>query len=237
MYRNGQCFVQACREGGVLFAAAAFAADHSIGVMHWLAVPRWLGWIVTVLALDFAVYLQHVVFHALPILWRLHRVHHADLDFDATTGLRFHPLEILLSLGLKAAVVVLLGAVPWAVIAFEVLLNAASVFNHGNVGLPERHDRWLRWIVVTPDMHRVHHSTYVVETNANFGFSVSWWNRLCGTYRAQPALGQFGMDIGLSDYRTPLTLGQLVLLPFGGSASRYTSAGSRPASVQGGEAV
>jgi sterol desaturase/sphingolipid hydroxylase (fatty acid hydroxylase superfamily) len=120
-----------------------------------------------------------VLFHAVPVLWRLHRVHHADLDFDATTGLRFHPLEILLSLGLKAAVVVLLGAVPWAVVAFEVLLNAASVFNHGNVALPECLDRWLRWIVVTPDMHRVHHSTRMVETNSNFGFgSCTRWLRI-----------------------------------------------------------
>ncbi len=223
--------------GGVAYTAAVFTADQGVGLLHWRPLPAWAAAAMTILGLDCTMYFQHVLFHAVPLLWRLHRVHHADLDFDATTGLRFHPLAILLSLGLKAAVVVLLGAVPWAVIAFEVLLNAASVFNHGNVGLPERHDRWLRWIVVTPDMHRVHHSTCVVETNANFGFSVSWWNRLCGTYRAQPALGQVGMDIGLSDYRTPLTLGQLVLLPFGGSASRYTSAGSRPASVQGGEAV
>ena len=131
----------------------------------------------------------------------------------------------------------LLGAVPWAVVAFEVLLNAASIFNHGNVALTERLDGWLRWIVVTPDMHRVHHSTRVVETNSNFGFSVSWWDRLCGTYRAQPALGQVGMDIGLSDYRMPLNLVQVLLLPFRGSAGRYTYAGSRPASVQGGDAV
>jgi sterol desaturase/sphingolipid hydroxylase (fatty acid hydroxylase superfamily) len=134
-------------------------------------------------------------------------------------------------------VVVLLGAMSWAVVAFEVLLNAASVFNHGNVALPERLDRWLRWIVVTPDMHRVHHSTCVVETNSNFGFSVSWWDRLCGTYRAQPVLGQVGMDIGLSDYLAPLTLGQLLLLPLWGRAGHYTYAGSRPASTQGGDAV
>src|SRR3989442_5292514 len=183
--------------GGVAYTAAVFAADQRVGTLHWHPLPAWAVAAVTLLVLDFAIYVQHVLFHALPVLWRLHRMHHADLDVDATTGLRFHPLEILLSLGLKAAVVVLLGAVPWAVVAFEVLLNAASVFNHGNVALPERLDRWLRWIVVTPDMHRVHHSTRVVETNANFGFAVSWWDRLCGTYRAQPMLGQVGMDIGL----------------------------------------
>jgi sterol desaturase/sphingolipid hydroxylase (fatty acid hydroxylase superfamily) len=172
-----------------------------------------------------------------PVLWRLHRVYHADLDVDATTGLRFHPLEIFLSLGLKAAVVVLLGAVPWAVAAFEVLLNAASVFNHGNVVLPEHHDRWLRWIVVSPDMHRIHHSTRVVETNSNFGFAVSWWDRLCGTYRAQPALGQVGMDIGLSDERTPLPLGQLLLLPLRDRTGRSTNAGARAADLQGRDAA
>jgi sterol desaturase/sphingolipid hydroxylase (fatty acid hydroxylase superfamily) len=223
--------------GGMAYTAAVFAADHGVGLLHWRPLPGWAAAVVTLLVLDFALYLQHVLFHAVPVLWRLHRMHHADLDVDATTGLRFHPLEILLSLGLKAAVVLLLGAVPWAVVAFEVLLNAASVFNHGNVALPERLDRWLRWIVVTPDMHRVHHSTRVVETNANFGFSVSWWDRLCGTYRAQPMLGQVGMDIGLSEYRTPLNLGQLLLLPFRGSAGRYTYAGLRPAHAQEGDAL
>lgn len=223
--------------GGVAYTAALFAADQGVGLLHWRLLPAWAAAVVTLLVLDFAIYLQHVLFHAVPLLWRLHRVHHADLDFDATTGLRFHPLEILLSLGYKAAVVVLLGAVPWAVVAFEVLLNATSVFNHGNVTLPERLDRWLRWVVVTPDMHRVHHSTRVVETNSNFGFAVSWWDRLCGTYRAQPMLGQVGMDIGLHDYRTPLTLSQLLLLPFGDSAGRSTYAGSRPVRTQEGDAL
>jgi sterol desaturase/sphingolipid hydroxylase (fatty acid hydroxylase superfamily) len=218
--------------GGAAYAAAVFAADQGVGLLHWQPLPPWAAAAVTLLVLDFAIYLQHVLFHAVPLLWRLHRVHHADLDFDATTGLRFHPLEILLSLGYKAAVVVLLGAVPWAVIAFEVLLNAASVFNHGNVALPERFDRWLRRVIVTPDMHRVHHSTRVVETNSNFGFAVSWWDRLCGTYRAQPALGHVGMEVGLSEYRLPLHLGQLCLLPFRGSAGPYTYAGSRPERLQ-----
>jgi sterol desaturase/sphingolipid hydroxylase (fatty acid hydroxylase superfamily) len=222
---------------GVAYTTAVFAADQGVGLLHWHPLPAWAAAVVTLLVLDFAIYLQHVLFHAVPLLWRLHRVHHADLDVDATTGLRFHPLEILLSLGYKAAVVVLLGALPWTVVAFEVLLNAASVFNHGNVALPERLDCWLRWIVVTPDMHRVHHSTCVVETNANFGFAVSWWDRLCGTYRAQPVLGQVGMDLGLSDYRAPFTLGQLVLWPLRGGAGRSTSAGSRPGRAPEGEMV
>jgi sterol desaturase/sphingolipid hydroxylase (fatty acid hydroxylase superfamily) len=216
--------------GGAAYTAAVFAADQRVGLLHWYPLPPWVAAAVTLLVLDFAIYLQHVLFHAVPLLWRLHRVHHADLDFDATTGLRFHTFEILLSLGYKAAIVVLLGAVPWAAIAFEVLLNAASVFNHGNVALPERFDRWLRWIMVTPDMHRVHHSTRIVETNSNFGFSFSWWDRLCGTYRAHPSLGHGGMEIGLSEYRIPLSLGQLLLLPFRGSVGSYTYAGSRSAS-------
>lgn len=217
--------------GGAAYAAAVFAAERGMGLLHCSTLPAWAAAVVTLLVLDFAVYLQHVMVHAVPVLWRLHRVHHADLGFDATTGLRFHPIEIFLSLGLKVAVVVLLGAVPWAVVAFEVILNASSVFNHGNVAIPESIDHGLRWAIVTPDMHRIHHSTRVVETNSNFGFSLSWWDRLCGTYRAQPALGQTGIEIGLSDYRTPLNLGQLLLLPFQGDAGRYTFAGARSANV------
>ena len=223
--------------GGVTYTAAVFAADQGMGLLHWCPLPAWAAAAVTLLVLDCALYLQHVLFHAVPVLWRLHRMHHVDLDVDATTGLRFHPLEILLSLGIKAAVVVLLGAVPWAVVAFEILLNAASVFNHSNVALADHFDRGLRWLVVTPDMHRIHHSIRVDETNTNFGFSVSWWDRLCGTYRAQPALGQGGMDIGLSDYRTPMPLGQLLLLPFRSRTGRSTNAGARAADVQGRDAA
>jgi sterol desaturase/sphingolipid hydroxylase (fatty acid hydroxylase superfamily) len=217
--------------GGATYVAAVFAAERSVGVLHWLSTPSWAAVVITLLALDSAIYLQHVMFHAVPALWRLHRVHHADLDFDATTGLRFHPIEIFLSLGYKVAVIVLLGAVPWAVVAFEAILNASSIFNHGNVTIPERTDRWLRWVIVTPDMHRIHHSTRVMETNSNFGFSVSWWDRLCGTYRPEPALGQVKMEIGLSEYRIPLNLGQLLLLPFQGDAGRYTFEGARLANV------
>ena len=213
--------------GGIAYATALFAAEKEVGVLHWLSSPSWLGVLLTFFALDFAIYLQHVLFHAVPALWRLHRVHHADLGFDATTGLRFHPIEIFLSLAFKAAVVVLLGAVPWMVVAFEIILNAASVFNHGNVGMPERFDPWLRWLLVTPDMHRIHHSTRIVETNSNFGFSVSWWDRLCGTYRAEPALGQEQMAIGLSEHPHPLHLGELLLLPFQGPPGLSPFAGAR----------
>jgi sterol desaturase/sphingolipid hydroxylase (fatty acid hydroxylase superfamily) len=212
--------------GAAAYTAAVFAVEQRLGVLNRLTVPNWMAAGITLLSLDLLIYLQHVMFHALPLLWRLHRVHHADLDFDATTGLRFHPLEILLSLGVKAVAVVGLGAVPLAVVIFEILLNASSVFNHSNVAMPARVDRWLRWLIVTPDMHRVHHSTRVVETNSNFGFTVSWWDRLCGTYRSQPALGHLGMNIGLRDYRVPLTFGQLLLLPFHGSPDLYTDDGS-----------
>src|SRR5690606_33748569 len=135
---------------------------------------------------DLVIYLQHVMFHAVPVLWRIHRMHHADLEFDVTTGLRFHPLEILLSMGLKLAAVAALGPPAVAVLIFEVLLNATSMFNHGNVKLPRWLDRQLRWLVVTPDMHRVHHSIHPAETNSNFGFNLPWWDRLLGTYRDQP---------------------------------------------------
>ena len=213
---------------GVLVSSAALAAERGVGLVHWLSLPEWAGWIVTILALDFAVYLQHVMFHAVPVFWRLHRVHHADLGFDATTGIRFHPLEIFVSLGFKVATVVLVGAVPWAIIAFEILLSSSSLFNHGNVSMPESVDRWLRRLVVTPDMHRIHHSVRVAETNSNFGFSFSWWDRLCGTYRSDPELGQLGLEIGLSEYRGPLSLSRLLLLPFQGPAGSYPFDGGRP---------
>lgn len=213
--------------GGAVYAAARFAAAREVGLLHWLGLPPGAAVVITLLGLDFAVYLQHVLFHAVPILWRVHRVHHADLAVDASTGLRFHPVEIFLSLGLKGAVVILLGAVPWAVIAFEVLLNASSVFTHGNIAIPDTLDRRLRWVVVTPDMHRVHHSARAAETNSNFGFSFSCWDRLCGTYRAVPREGQLGMELGLREYRTHLSLAHLLVLPFQGEAGPYSFAGTR----------
>lgn len=169
-----------------------------------------------VLGLDFVIYLQHAMFHALPLFWRLHRMHHTDLDFDVTTGIRFHPIEILLSMGIKMAVVMVLGASALAVVLFEVLLNGTSMFNHGNVRLPKGIDRGLRLLVVTPEMHRVHHSVVIKEHNSNFGFNFPWWDRLMGTYQGQPMKGHEGMTIGLNQFRDPkrLTLPWLIILPF-----------------------
>jgi len=186
------------------------------GLLPLTGMPAWLAIVASVILLDLAIYLQHVLFHAVPALWRLHRMHHADLDFDVTTGLRFHPFEILLSMLIKFAVIAGLGTPAVAVLAFEVLLNATSMFSHGNVRLPERIDRALRWLVVTPDMHRVHHSIVVAETNSNFGFNLAWWDRLFGTYRAAPAGGHAAMTIGIEQFRDPreLRLDRMLLQPF-----------------------
>lgn len=193
------------------------------GLFNAVPVPDWLALIASVVLLDLAIYLQHVMFHAVPALWRLHRMHHADLEFDTSTGLRFHPLEILLSMGLKLGVVAALGPPAAAVLVFEVLLNATSLFNHGNVRLPLGLDRVLRWVIVTPDMHRVHHSIHPSETNSNFGFNLSLWDRLLGTYRAQPRDGHDGMTIGIEQFREPreLWLHRMLVQPFRGPASGY----------------
>lgn len=210
--------------GVAALGVAYYAEQHGWGLFNFTSWPFWLEFILAWALLDFALYLQHVMSHALPVFWRLHRVHHTDLDFDLTTGVRFHPVEIFLSMLYKMAAVAALGAPPWAVLIFEVVLNGASVFNHGNVHLPEKIDRWLRLIAVTPDMHRVHHSSVVNETNSNFGFSISLWDRLCGTYRAQPALGQLGFEIGLKEFREPKQLGlvHLLLLPLRGLIGQYS---------------
>ncbi|MCE8015593.1 sterol desaturase family protein [Halomonas sp. MCCC 1A17488] len=195
--------------------AALVAAEHGWGLFHLLSAPLWLALPLSLLLLDAAIYFQHRLFHAVPWLWRLHRMHHADLEFDVTTGLRFHPLEILVSMGIKIAVVMLLGAPAVAVLIFEVLLNATSMFNHGNVRLPEWLDRRLRLIVVTPDMHRVHHSIVRRETDSNFGFNLPWWDRLFGTYRDQPAAGHLGMTLGIDAFRDPreLRLDRMLIQP------------------------
>ena len=182
---------------------ALVAEARGWGLFPALDLPRWVSVLLAVMALDLAIYLQHVLFHAVPSLWRLHRVHHADLEVDVTTGTRFHPIEIILSMGLKLGVVAALGMPAVAVLAFEVLLNATSMFNHGNVRMPTRIDRILRWVVVTPDMHRVHHSIVALETNSNFGFNLPWWDRLFGTYRDQPAVGHEAMTIGIERFREP----------------------------------
>jgi sterol desaturase/sphingolipid hydroxylase (fatty acid hydroxylase superfamily) len=201
---------------GAAVGVAAAGEARGWGVLPALGLSGWPAGVIAFAALDLAVYLQHVLFHSLPVLWRLHRMHHADLDFDVTTGGRFHPVEILLSMGWKLAIVAALGAPAVAVLTFEVLLNATSMFNHGNVRLPERLDRRLRWLVVTPDMHRVHHSAVPAETNSNFGFNLPWWDRLLGTYRAQPAAGHDRMRIGLEAFRDPreLRLDRMLLQPF-----------------------
>jgi sterol desaturase/sphingolipid hydroxylase (fatty acid hydroxylase superfamily) len=195
---------------------ALIAEARGWGLLHALGLPIWAGVPLAVAALDLAIYLQHVLFHAVPALWRLHRMHHADLEFDVTTGTRFHPVEILLSMGIKLGVIAALGTPAVAVLLFEVLLNATSMFNHSNVRMPTRLDRVLRWMVVTPDMHRVHHSILARETNSNFGFNLPWWDRLFGTYRDQPAAGHLGMTIGIEQFRDPAEqrLDRMLTQPF-----------------------
>ncbi|TSA17277.1 MAG: sterol desaturase family protein [Betaproteobacteria bacterium] len=203
---------------------ALLAADRGWGLLNAFALPFWPAFVVSVIALDFVIYLQHVMFHAVPLLWRLHRVHHADADFDVTTGARFHPIEILLSMLIKFAVIAVLGAPAAAVLVFEVLLNATAMFNHANLHLNVAVDRVLRRILVTPEMHRIHHSMEVVETNSNFGFNLPWWDRLCGTYRDSARLPQESMAIGVkgltgSDAAVRLT--GLLALPFAAAGDGY----------------
>jgi len=212
----------------ILFPATAVglalvAEARGFGLFNALSVPAWVGVAASVLLLDLVIYLQHVLLHAVPALWRLHRMHHADLEFDVSTGLRFHPIEILLSMAIKFAVIAALGTPAVAVLIFEVLLNATSMFNHGNVRVAPAIDRILRWLVVTPDMHRVHHSILARETNSNFGFNLPWWDRLFGTYRAQPSAGHEAMTIGIEQFRDPRELGldRMLLQPFRGEAGGY----------------
>ena len=198
---------------------ALSAASHGWGLLNYYAVPSWAALVVGFVLLDLAIYLQHVMFHAVPVLWRLHRMHHADLDIDVTTGARFHPIEIALSMLIKIAVIAALGVPPVAVVLFEIVLNATSMFNHANVRIAGRLERVLRWLVVTPDMHRVHHSIDRRETNSNFGFNLPLWDRLFGTYRAQPRAGHQAMTIGIPDFRDPAecaTLSGMLGIPFRG---------------------
>jgi sterol desaturase/sphingolipid hydroxylase (fatty acid hydroxylase superfamily) len=199
---------------------ALMAEERGWGLFNALNVPLWLAVLLAILLLDLAIYLQHVLFHAVPGLWRLHRMHHADLEFDVTTGLRFHPVEIVLSMVIKLAVVAALGAPAVAVLLFEVLLNATALFNHANIRLPAGVDRGLLWVMVTPYMHRVHHSVIPAETNSNFGFNLPWWDRLLGTYRAQPKAGHEDMTIGIEQFRTTrdLWLDGMLVQPLRGPA-------------------
>ena len=203
---------------------AAFSAQNGWGLLNHFEVPFWMAVPLAVIAMDFVIWLQHVMVHAVPALWRLHRVHHADLDYDVTTGARFHPLEIILSMLIKLATITVLGPPVVAVVIFEVMLNATALFNHGNIRLPGAIDRVLRWVLVTPDMHRVHHSVEDDETNSNFGFSLTWWDRLFGTYRDQPRAGHLGMTIGIHGHTDPREVDRLdgmLLLPFKGEVTDY----------------
>jgi sterol desaturase/sphingolipid hydroxylase (fatty acid hydroxylase superfamily) len=199
-----------------LVGLALIGAERGWGLFPALGLPPWTAAVLGVVALDLVVYVQHVVFHHVPWLWRVHRVHHADVDIDVSTGVRFHPIEILLSLAIKAAAVLALGVPALGVLIFEVLLNATSMFNHSNVALPPRFERIARWIVVTPQMHEVHHSIERVETDSNFGFNLTWWDRLFGTYRAAPGAGERGLVIGLPIFRNAAErrIVQLLTQPF-----------------------
>jgi sterol desaturase/sphingolipid hydroxylase (fatty acid hydroxylase superfamily) len=196
---------------------AHYAEQQGWGLLHLLSVPLLPAVVISVVLLDLIIYLQHVMVHKVPVLWRLHRVHHADLEYDVTTGARFHTLEILLSMLMKFAAVILLGAPVVAVVIFEVVLNVTAMFNHSNIRLPAQMDKLLRQLVVTPDMHRVHHSVELDESNSNFGFNLPWWDRLFGTYRAQPRAGHTDMTIGLANFRDPHQVDRLpgmLLMPF-----------------------
>jgi sterol desaturase/sphingolipid hydroxylase (fatty acid hydroxylase superfamily) len=215
---------------GAAIAVALAGEAHGWGLLNAVKLQSWAAILLAVVLLDLAIYFQHVLFHAVPALWRLHRVHHADADYDVTTGLRFHPVEILLSLGIKCAVIAALGPPVAAVLVFEVLLNGASMFNHANGRLPLVVDRWLRWLVVTPDMHRVHHSVVPRELNSNFGFNLPWWDRLFGTYRAQPAAGHEAMHIGIDGFQAPedVRLTHLLVQPLRKLPPPTPVAGRRP---------
>jgi sterol desaturase/sphingolipid hydroxylase (fatty acid hydroxylase superfamily) len=200
-------------------AAAAYAGGHGIGILNWIDWPQWVETALAVIALDFAIWGQHVVTHKVPVLWRVHQVHHADRDIDVTTAIRFHPVEIALSILWKIVCVFVLGASVPAVILFEILLNACAMFSHANIALPSPLDRALRRLIVTPDMHRVHHSVLVREHDSNYGFNLSVWDRLFGTYTKNPEKGHDAMTIGLSAYQSnePTSLSWSLLLPFRGA--------------------
>jgi sterol desaturase/sphingolipid hydroxylase (fatty acid hydroxylase superfamily) len=210
---------------------ALLAEAKGFGLFNAWPVSGWISIIASVVVLDLAIYFQHVLFHAVPALWRMHRMHHADLEFDVTTGARFHPIEIVLSILIKFAVIGALGAPAVAVLIFEVLLNGTAMFNHSNIRLPTRIDRFLRWLIVTPDMHRVHHSVVVRETNSNFGFNLPWWDRLFGTYRDQPAAGHEAMTIGIEQIRDPgeQRLDRMLTQPFRKGDRAYSLAQREPA--------
>ncbi len=199
---------------GAAVGFAVLAQRYDLGLLQLVALPAWVEIVTAVLLLDLVIYWQHRLFHKVPLLWRMHKVHHADLDFDTTTGVRFHPLEIVLSMLIKLLAVLAIGPAVLAVLLFEIVLNGTALFNHANIRMPVALDRVLRWLVVTPDMHRVHHSSIVVETNSNYGFNLPWWDRLFGSYRAQPQGGHADMHIGLRDLPERQSMVSLLSLPF-----------------------
>jgi sterol desaturase/sphingolipid hydroxylase (fatty acid hydroxylase superfamily) len=195
---------------------AALAAEKGWGLLNIIELPIWAAVVIAIVLQDLIIYAQHVLFHHVPIFWRLHKMHHADVDYDVTTGARFHPIEIFLSMAIKLAVVVLLGAPVISVILFEIILSTMAMFNHANAGLPLALDRIVRMFVVTPDMHRVHHSITLPEFNRNFGFNLAIWDRIFGTYQAQPKAGHTEMTIGLKEYQKDRkqSIFWMILLPF-----------------------
>ena len=203
---------------------ATFASNKGWGIFNYYELPIMLSVLISIIAMDFIIYLQHVMMHAVPLFWRLHRVHHADLDYDVTTGSRFHTIEIILSMLIKLAIIIILGAPVVAVIIFEVILNAMAMFNHGNIGLPNKLDRLLRWFIVTPDMHRIHHSVEVDETNSNFGFNLSCWDRWFGTYRNESRNSH--INIGIHNFTEPkqvMWITGMLILPFKGKITDYSN--------------
>lgn len=202
--------------GGLAYLSAVNATTHSWGMLNLADIPSGVAIVATILLLDLAIYSQHVLSHKWALLWRLHQVHHTDLEIDASTAVRFHPLEIIVSMAYKIAIIYIVGADPVGVIAFEIILNAAATFNHSNINLPRGLDKILRWVVITPDVHRIHHSTVKKETDSNYGFSIALWDRIFKTYVAKPKATQTTLIIGLPEYREQKELGfiQLLLLPF-----------------------
>ncbi len=208
--------------GGIAYLSAVNAVNHSWGLLNQFSTPVWLSIMVTILLLDCAIYGQHVLSHKWKLLWRLHQVHHTDIEIDASTAVRFHPLEIIISMAYKVAIIYIIGAHPLAVVVFEIMLNATATFNHSNINLPLKIDRVLRWVLITPDVHRIHHSTVRSETDSNYGFSISLWDRVFKTYVAEPEKTQTTLEIGLPEYRSQQELGfmQLLLLPFKGAGNK-----------------
>ena len=218
--------------GGIAYQSAVNAANQSWGLLHQFSLPS--GWqiIITLLVLDLAIYFQHVISHKWKLLWNLHKIHHTDLEIDASTAIRFHPLEIFISMAYKVVCIYLLGADPWTVIAFEVILNATATFNHSNVNIPLGIDKYLRWLLITPDVHRIHHSMVQSETDSNYGFSISLWDRIFKTYVAEPEKTQLTLDIGLPKYRRVSDIGivQLLFMPFRPQLSRHDDEDSEKSS-------